>query len=107
MTTSLIDRLKLLIEQLHNCATHYSRTQPVLEVFDGTTLWHGDVEVFDLVGHPQARRAYGWSYGSHGEGEQFEIVLEIRPVNSPRTAVRASILADLKGRKVTACKCLT
>jgi hypothetical protein len=99
MTTPLIDRLKLSIEQLHNCAAHYSRTQPVLEVFDETTLWHGDVEVFDLVGHPQARRAYGWSHGGHGEGEQLEIVLEIRPVNSPRTAVRASILADLREEK--------
>jgi len=91
-----LDSLKSLIEQSHTCAAHYLRTQPVLEVFDSTTLWHGDVEVFNLVGHPQASRAYGWR---QGESEEFAIVLEIRPVNSPRTAVRASILAELRGKE--------
>jgi len=39
---------------------------PVHEVFQGKTLWQGDVEVFDLAGHPKAKRAYGWS---HPEGK--------------------------------------
>ena len=35
---------------------------PVHEVFNGQTVWHGDVEVFDLTGHPKAKRAYAWSH---------------------------------------------
>jgi hypothetical protein len=38
---------------------------PVREVFRGKTIWQGNVEVFDLDGHPKAKRA-GWS---HPEGE--------------------------------------
>lgn len=56
------------------------------------------MEVFDLVGHPKANRAYGWSHpeNADGTGERFVAVLEILPVKSPETAVRASIVSDGK-----------
>jgi hypothetical protein len=59
-----------------------------------------EVEVFDLTGHPKAKRAYGWSHreGKNDDGERFVAVLEIPPVVSPITAVRASIIADKKKR---------
>jgi hypothetical protein len=60
------------------------------------------VEVFDLNGHPKAKRAYGWTHldGNQDERERFVAVLEIPPVESPVTAVRASIVADgKKGKK--------
>ena len=57
--------------------------------------------MFDLMGHPKAKRAYGWSHreGANDDGERFVAVLEIPPVISPITAVRASIMADAKKRK--------
>jgi hypothetical protein len=93
-----LDRLKLAIEHLHNCGAHYLRTEPVHEIFKGQTVWKGEVEVFGLSGHPRAKRAYGWIHreGKNDEGERFVAVLEIPPVESPVTAVRASIMADAK-----------
>jgi hypothetical protein len=71
---------------------------PVHEVFRGQTVWQGRVEVFSLTGHPKANKAYAWSHldGADDEGERIVTVLEIPPVVSPVTAVRASIVADSK-----------
>lgn len=96
-----IARLQVAVEQLHGCGATYRETVPVHEMFHGQTVWQGEVEVFDLSGHPKAKRAYGWSHreGKNDEGERFVAVLEIPPVVSPVTAVRASILADKKKRE--------
>lgn len=95
-----LDRLKLVIEHLHNCSAQYRRTDPVHEVFKGQTVWQGNVEVFDLVGHPSAKRAYGWSHreGKNDEGERFVAVLEIPPVDSAQRAVQVQIVKDVKNR---------
>ena len=96
-----IERLKLTVEQLHNCCAVHSETVPVHEIFRGETVWQGEVEVFDLTGHSKAKRAYGWSHreGRNDQGERFVTVLEIPPVESAVTAVRASIVADAKKRE--------
>jgi len=79
----------------------HSKSDCVHEVFQGRTVWQGEVEVFDLTGRPKAKRAYGWSHreGKNDEGERFVAVLEIPPVVSPVTAVCASIVSDAKARK--------
>jgi hypothetical protein len=79
---------------------------PVHEVFQGKTLWQGDVEVFDLAGHPKAKRAYGWSHpeGEGNQGERFVTVLEIPPVASPQTAVKMAIYSDIKKGKLKGSK---
>jgi hypothetical protein len=94
-------RLQVTVSQLHNCGAIWRESVPVHEVFRGQTVWKGDVEVFDLSDHPKAKRCYGWSHpeGEDDKGERFVTVLEIPPVDSPVTAVRASIVADLKGKK--------
>jgi len=89
-----LDRLQVAIQQLHNCGAKYRETVPVHEVFQGKTVWQGDVEVFDLFGHLMARRCFAWAHreGPDDRGERFVTVLAIPPVNSARTAVQASIL---------------
>jgi len=74
----------------------------VHEKFNGQTIWRGEVEVFDLTGHPKAKRAYGWSHpeAPDNKGERFVAVLEIPPVTSPETAVKASIVSDIKAGKM-------
>ena len=91
-----LDRLKLAVEHLHKCSARYCTTVPVHEKFKGQTVWQGEVEVFDLIGHPKATRAYGWSHesGKDDKGERFVTVLELPPVESAETAVRAAIMAD-------------
>jgi hypothetical protein len=41
----------------------YRETVPVHEAFKGQTLRQGNVEVFDLNGHPKAKKWYGWTHG--------------------------------------------
>jgi hypothetical protein len=94
-------RVQVAVSQLHNCGAAWRQTVPVHEVFRGETVWQGEVEMFDLTGHPKAKRAYAWSHreGENDEGERFVTVLEIPPVESAVMAVRASIMADAKKRK--------
>ena len=63
-------------------------TVPVHEVFQGKTVWQGDVEVFDLTRHPKAKVCYAWSYN---EPEEFITILELPPVDSPQTAVKVGV----------------
>ena len=86
------------MEHLHKCSAVHVRNVPVHEVFRGETVWQGDVEVFDITGHPKAKRAYGWSHleGEDDSGERFVAVLEIPPVESAETAVRVQIVKDRK-----------
>jgi len=84
--------------QLHNCSATWLKSVPVKEVFRGEILWNGNVEVFDLTGHPKAKRAYGWSHTNDDDNktERYVAVLEIPPVDSPETAVKISIYSDIK-----------
>ncbi len=96
-----IERLKLAVEHLHKVSSVHAQTVPVHEVFSGETVWKGDVEVFDISGHPKAKRAYGWSHESgHGDSdERFVTVLELPPVDSAVNAVRVSLVKQIRGIK--------
>ena len=95
-------RVQVAIQHLHQCGATWRESVPVREVFQGKTVWHGDVEVFDLTGHAKAKRCYGWSHPENedGTGERFVTVLEIPPVESPQTAVKISIVSDIKSGKL-------
>jgi len=88
-----IARLQKAISHLHGTDSKHVESVPVHEVFRGKTVWKGIVEVFDLTNHPNAKRAYAWSYmeGKNNETEQFVAVLEIPPVDSPQTAVKIAV----------------
>jgi hypothetical protein len=96
-----IERLQSVIFQLHKCDSTWVESVPVHEVFRGETVWQGDVEVFNLKGHPKAKRAYAWTHldGANDERTRFVTVLEIPPVESAETAVRVQIVKDGKERK--------
>jgi hypothetical protein len=88
-----IERLKQVIFHLHKAsATHVSSVR-VEEMFRGKTLWKGDVEVFDLTGHPKAKRCYGWSYD---EPEEFITILELPPVTDAQSAVKVGVVYQIK-----------
>jgi hypothetical protein len=76
-------------------------TAIILEIARQGSNRQGDVEVFDLRGHPKAKRAYAWSHldGENDERTRFIAVLEIPPVISPETTVRVQIVKDFKGKK--------
>jgi hypothetical protein len=88
-----IERLQLAICDLHDCDAQHIETVPVREVFDGLTVWEGDVELFQVRDHPRAKKAYAWSYKDERGGEHMTAVLELPPVKTVFDAVRVSILA--------------
>jgi len=92
-----ITKLKDTIRATHGCESLHVESVPLKEVFEGQTAWEGTVEVFDLVAHPQAKRAYAWSYRD-GDQNKTIAVLGIPPVDSPQTAVKASIAAQAKSK---------
>jgi hypothetical protein len=93
-----IERVKLAVEHLHNCGAIHRATEPVHEVFQGKTIWRGDVEVFDLAGHPKAKRAYAWSHsdGPDDKDERFVTVLALPPVDSAQSAVKVAAAKEIK-----------
>ena len=91
-------RLQKAILQLNRCESKYVETATVSQAFVSfhkDTAWQGEVAVFEVYGHPTARRAYAWSYTTAHEKTRYVIVLEIPPVNSPETAVQAAIAAQI------------
>ena len=88
-----IARIQVTVSQLHNCGAVWRQSVPVHEVFRGQTVWKGEVEVFDLQGHPKAKRCYGWTYG---EPEQIITILELPPVDSAQSAVKVGVAYQIK-----------
>ena len=91
-----LDEVRYAIKQLHGCESKHVQTVPVTELFQGKIVWDGEVEVFDLMGHAKAKKAYAWGYPNLKGGLEVVAVLEIPPVESPQTAVRAAIAAQAK-----------
>ncbi len=93
-----MEDLRLAVETMHQCQAWHEASTPINEMFRGDTVWVGVVESFGLARHPRAKRCYAWSFQDNGE-TQYVTALEIPPVESPITAVRASIMADAKKGK--------
>ena len=95
-----IEEIKAVFMVQHGCEATYIETVPAVEEFQGETIWQGDVEVFDLTGHPKAKRGYGWGYVATDEGgRRYFAVLELPPVDSPQTAVKAAIMSEIKNAR--------
>jgi hypothetical protein len=90
-----ITKLKDAIRATHGCESLYIESVPVKEVFKGETVWEGTVEVFELVGHPQAQRAYAWTYRD-GTQNKTITVLGMPPFDSPQSAVKAAIASKAR-----------
>jgi len=93
-----IESLQAAIKRLHGCDAEYLESVAVHEVFQGKTVWDGTVEVFTIEGHPKAKKCYAWAH-KEGDGDKetrYVTVLEIPPVNSPKTAVQASVVEAVR-----------
>jgi hypothetical protein len=93
-----IEELQEAIWHLYHAEPIYVETVPVHEVFQGQTVWEGDVEVFDLPESPDADRVYAWAHDTDNvdEPKRTVTVLHIPPVTSPQKAVQASIIQDYR-----------
>ena len=55
-------------------------------------VWEGDVEVFELFGHPLAKHCYAWSHVRAGTNRAFCAVLHAGPVDSALKAVQTVLV---------------
>jgi hypothetical protein len=90
--------LQAAIEELHRCEASHHKTVFVDERFEGKTIWSGEVEVFELIGHPKAANCFAWMQPSEGQGARPVAILELWPINSPQMAVKTAIALDISPR---------
>ena len=90
------EALREAIRNLHGCDSVWVAAVPVKETSEGQTVWDGEVQVFDLIGHGSASRCYAWSHATEGERRRFVAVLHEGPVDTPVAAVRAAIVQEAR-----------
>ena len=89
------EALRKAFLDLHGCKCLHLETVPVIERWQGKTVWEGEVEVFELIDHPKATKGYAWAYDK-AKGSEIVAVLELPPVISPQTAVQAAIVEKMR-----------
>lgn len=96
--TEYLEELKDVIRKLHGGEPTHVESVPVKETFRGQTVWEGIVEVFDLRGHPKAKRVYAWAHDTDDtqKPRRHVTVLHIAPVLSAAMAVRAAIREEFR-----------
>ncbi len=95
---SYIQELKDIIRRLHDAEAEHLFSVPVREVFHGEVIWDGNVEVFDLKGHPTASRVYAWAHDTDDpkRPRRHVTVLHLHPIKSAQDAVRAAIVQEFR-----------
>ena len=95
----MLGELQNAIRHLHGCDSRHVESVRVTETWQDETVWDGTVEVFDLIGHPTAKRAYAWSHAVEGSTKRrFIAVLREGKVDSPVAAVRVAIMTEVRER---------
>lgn len=86
------------VQEKHQCAAAHRESVDVHEVLDGVTVWKGQVEIFGLTGHAEAKECYAWANREKNEAGTVRLitVLASHLVNSPQKAVRAAIFYNVQ-----------
>ena len=93
-----LEELRDVIRRVYGVEATHVESVPVKNVFRGETVWEGVVEVFDLVGHPTAFRAYAWARDTNDpeNPRRHVTVLHSHPIKSAEDAVRAAIVQEFR-----------
>lgn len=102
------EALQQLIRDRYGCGSRFVRTESVALTVDGRTLWlgfhggtlwKGDVQVFNLIDHPTASRAYVWVRDpDEQDRDRFVVVLHSTQVDSAETAARFALGSEVRAR---------
>ena len=93
-----ITELKKAIRETHGCDSLHVESVRIKEVFKDQTVWEGRIEVFAVIDHPKAKRAFAWSYRD-GDQNETVAVLAIPPTDSPQNAVKIASASKGRGLK--------
>jgi hypothetical protein len=91
---SYIEFLRNAIKTAHGCDCRHVKTVFVSEKFQGI-LWEGEVDVFELRGHPSVAQCYAWCPRDqdHAASTVVQTMLASPPLTTPESAIR-SFLAE-------------
>ena len=89
-----IRSLQDYILRKHGCRSIHFQTVPLKETFHGRVIFDGNVEVFTLIGHPQAARVFAWC---HDHDDDCAAFLAIPPITTARDAMRQHIIDEFTG----------
>lgn len=94
MKSADADLLKRVIELQHGGTGTFVQSVRVHKVPANKADWDGMVHVFDLKGHPKAKRAFAWSSPiKGGTAPRYFAVLQQARINTPADAVKAAAAA--------------
>lgn len=87
-------QLRKVIESQHGGTSTFVKSMRVHQTRGRQAGWDGLVHVFDLKGHPKAKRVYAWSSPiSGGAKPRYFAVLHMGEVTGPVEAVKAASAA--------------
>ena len=93
--TERILNIKCAVEKnIGGMARHITST-PVIEIFDGSLMWEGVVETFDVACNPNVKRCYGFSYRGD-DTLMYATIAETDEVNSPEMAVKTFVASRMQ-----------
>lgn len=90
-TSEYLQNLSDAIDAMHECSCTYFGKEHIKEEHEGETVWEGDVEIFQLEGHPKAKVAYGWAWEDDQGEIQYIGILGVSPIVTASDAVKAAI----------------
>ena len=88
-----IQNLQQKIWESHNCEAIHIQTVSVEETADGKILWTGEVDIFEVKGHPKAKTAYGWEMRGQDREVEWITILGLTPTIDAHKAVRAYLMS--------------
>ena len=90
-------QLKRVIEAQHGVKSTFVKSVRIHRSASNPSNWDGVVHVFDLNGHPKAKRAFAWSSPILGSAApRFFAVLQAGQIATPLQAVKAASAAIRK-----------
>jgi hypothetical protein len=93
-----IQELRGVAHHLRGRKAKHMESVPVVEKFQGQTVWDGVVEVFRLRGHPKTDRVYASIHQTDdpAHARRHVTLAHIPPVVSPQTALQAVIVQEFR-----------
>jgi hypothetical protein len=88
--TDRILNIKCAVERTIGGIARHVTSTPVIEIFEGSFMWEGVVETFEVACNPTVKRCYGFAY-REDESLQYATIAETDEVNSPKMAVKTFI----------------
>lgn len=89
-----VDLLAQVIDTQHGAKGVFHQSVRVAKWNGNPSSWDGMVHVFNLSGHPSARRAFAWSSPVAGsQGTRYFAVLQGGRVKTPADAAKAAAAA--------------